>query len=152
MIQEKCDWKIIRTDPDAPDFNIYKLTNQIHIHIGQSTKKSTKKSLIDYPSNKLLEAAIYLKSKCKKVGSNFIKKLSKMYCQSIKMTGKKKKKWTPNQKKKKKKKDTYCVSCKKYTGNGNMSSKRIKNKVKLLKTKCRKYEHNKPMFLKQIHK
>ena len=44
---------------------------------------------------------------------------------------------------------TYCVSCKKYTSNSHIGSKRINNKVKLLKTKCRKCEHDKSMFLKQ---
>ena len=45
---------------------------------------------------------------------------------------------------------TYCISCKKYTGKSDMSSKTINNKVKLLKTKCLKCEHNKSLFLKQI--
>ena len=45
---------------------------------------------------------------------------------------------------------TYCVSCKKYIGNNNVSSKTIKNKVKLLKLKCLKCENDKSMFLKQI--
>ena len=46
----------------------------------------------------------------------------------------------------------YCISCKKYPGNSHISSKTINNKVKLLKTTCLKCEHNKSMFLKQIHK
>ena len=45
---------------------------------------------------------------------------------------------------------TYCVSCKKYTANGHIDSKTIKNLKKLLK-KYHKYEHDKSMFLKQIH-
>ena len=45
---------------------------------------------------------------------------------------------------------TYCVSCKKYMGNNNVSSKTIKNKVKVLKLKCLKCENDKSMFLKQI--
>ena len=47
---------------------------------------------------------------------------------------------------------TYCLSCKKYTGNSHVDSKTIKNKVKLLKTKRLKREHDKSMFLKQIHR
>ena len=33
MIEQKLGCKIIRTDPDAPDFNIYRLINQIHLRI-----------------------------------------------------------------------------------------------------------------------
>ena len=40
----------------------------------------------------------------------------------------------------------YYVSCKKYTGNSHIDSKTIRNKLKLLKTKCLKYEHDKSMF------
>ena len=43
---------IIRTNPDAADFDINRLINQIYKHIAESIKKqtkvSTKKSLIDY--------------------------------------------------------------------------------------------------------
>ena len=66
----------------------------------------------------------------------------------LKMTGKKIRKM--NIPPKQKMEDTCCVSCKKYTGNSDMSSRTIKNKVKLLKTKCLKCEHDKSMFLKQI--
>ena len=45
---------------------------------------------------------------------------------------------------------TYSVSCKKYASNSHISSKRTNNKVKLLKTKYLKCEHDKSMFLKQI--
>ena len=48
---------IIRTNPDAADFNINRLINQIYTHIIESTKKqnkaSTKKSLIDDLSKRL---------------------------------------------------------------------------------------------------
>ena len=50
---------IIRTNPDAADFDINRLINQIYTHIIESTKKqnklSTKKSLIGDLSKKLLE-------------------------------------------------------------------------------------------------
>ena len=44
--------------------------------------------------------------------------------------------------------DTYHVSCKRCTGNSNIESKTINNKVKLLKTKCLKCKHDKSMFFK----
>ena len=65
---------VIRTNPDAADFNINRLINQIYMHIIKSTKKqtekSTKKSLIDDLSKKLLEIEFNsnrsIKSKCLK--------------------------------------------------------------------------------------
>ena len=50
---------IIRTNPDGADFDMNRLINQIYTHIIKSTKKqtkvSTKKSLIDDLSKRLLE-------------------------------------------------------------------------------------------------
>ena len=50
---------IIRTNPDAADFDMNRLINQIYTHIIESTKKqtkvSTKKSLIGDLSKRLLE-------------------------------------------------------------------------------------------------
>ena len=50
---------IIATSPDDADFNMNRLINQIYTHIIKSTKKqanvSTKKSLIDNLSKRLLE-------------------------------------------------------------------------------------------------
>ena len=50
---------IIRTNPGAADFDMNKIINQIYTHIVKSTKKqtkvSTKKSLIDDLSKRLLE-------------------------------------------------------------------------------------------------
>ena len=65
---------IIRTNPDAADFNMNRLINQIYKHIIQSTKNQTKvsteKSLIDDLSKRLLELEIKsnysIKSKCLK--------------------------------------------------------------------------------------
>ena len=65
---------IIRTNPDAADFNINRLINQIYRHIIESTKKqikvSTKKSLIYDLSKILLELEFkqhnQIKSKCLK--------------------------------------------------------------------------------------
>ena len=57
---------VIRTNPDAVDFNIFKEINKIHRHI----KKSSKKSLIDKISKRLLELQSVenhsIKSKCLK--------------------------------------------------------------------------------------
>ena len=77
IIEEKLGCKIIRTDPDAAGFNIYRLINQAHMHIEQSTIKLTKKSLIGDLSKDLLEAAILSKSKCKRDGSKLIKRIVK---------------------------------------------------------------------------
>ena len=56
---------IIRTNPDASDFDMNRLINQIYTHI-----KSTKKSLIDDPSKILLQLEFKsnhsIKSKCLK--------------------------------------------------------------------------------------
>ena len=69
-IEEKRGCKIIRTNPDAPDFTIYRLINQVSICIEQSTIKSAKKSLIDDLSKRLLELAFKsnhsIKTKCLK--------------------------------------------------------------------------------------
>ena len=77
MIEEKIDCKIIRTETVDPDFNIYRLMNQIRMRIEQLTIKSIKNSLVDDLSKDSLEAAIKLKSKCKEEGSKLVKKTVK---------------------------------------------------------------------------
>ena len=65
---------IIRTNPDAADFDMYRLINQIYKHIIESTKNqtkvSTKKSLIDDLPKRLLQLEFKsnysIKSKCLK--------------------------------------------------------------------------------------
>ena len=65
---------IIRTNPDAADFDMNRLTNQIYTQIIKSTKKQTKvsakKSLIDDLWKRLLELEFKsnhpIKSKCLK--------------------------------------------------------------------------------------
>ena len=65
---------IIRTNPDAADFDMNRLINQIYKHIAESTKNqtkvSTKKSLNDDLSKRLLELEFKsnysIKSKCLK--------------------------------------------------------------------------------------
>ena len=72
---------IIRTNPDAADFDMNRLINQIYTHIIESTKKQTrisnKKSLIDNLSKRLLELEFKqhntIKSKCLKwIGKNIL--------------------------------------------------------------------------------
>ena len=71
---ECCGITIIRTNPDAANFDMNWLINQIYMHIIESTKKqtkvSTKKSLIDDLSKRLLELEFKsnhsIKSKCLK--------------------------------------------------------------------------------------
>ena len=45
----------IRINPDAIDFNIFKVINKIRRHINQLTKQQTKESIIDNLSKRLLE-------------------------------------------------------------------------------------------------
>ena len=66
MIEEKLGRKIVRTNPDAPDFNIYRLINQVSMDNEQSKIKSTKKSLIDDLSKELLEPATELNQNTEK--------------------------------------------------------------------------------------
>ena len=53
---------IVKTNPDAADFDMNRIINQIYMHIIKSTKEqtkvSTKKSLIDDLSKRLLELRI----------------------------------------------------------------------------------------------
>ena len=73
-LERELDCKFIRIDPDEEDFNIFKAINEIYGHIKKSIKKlteeSTKKSLIDELSNKLLRLEFKsnnsLKTKCLK--------------------------------------------------------------------------------------
>ena len=50
MIEQELSCKIIRANSDKKDFNIYRLINQVRIHIEQLTKIS----LIDDLSKRLL--------------------------------------------------------------------------------------------------
>ena len=53
MIEEKIGCIVIRTKPDSTGFNIYRLINQVCMHIKQSAMKSTIMSLIDDLSKEL---------------------------------------------------------------------------------------------------
>ena len=65
-LERELNCVFIRINPDEKDFNIFKEINKIHRHI----KKSTKKSLIDNLSKRLLEVEFKqhngIKSKCLK--------------------------------------------------------------------------------------
>ena len=65
-LEKELDCVFIRINPDGKNFNIFKEINKIHRHI----KKSTKKSLIDDLSKRLLELEFKsnhsIKSKCLK--------------------------------------------------------------------------------------
>ena len=50
-IEKKFDCKLIRINPDEENFNKFKAINEVHKHI----KKSSKKSLIENLSKRLLE-------------------------------------------------------------------------------------------------
>ena len=50
-LEKELNCVFIRINPDEKNFNIFKEINKIHRHI----KKSTKKSLVDYVSKRLLE-------------------------------------------------------------------------------------------------
>ena len=71
------DFSVIRTNPDAPDFNIYRLINQIRMHIDQVTIESTRNLLIDDLSRELLETLLELKSKYKEAKVKLIKNIVK---------------------------------------------------------------------------
>ena len=66
--------KFIRINPDKESFNVFKAINEIFRHIKESNKKSTeistKKSLVDELSNKLLRLEFKsdnsIKTKCLK--------------------------------------------------------------------------------------
>ena len=61
---------VIRTNPDAADFDMNRLINQIYMHVIESTKKQNEKSLIGKISKRLLELEFKsnhtIKSKCLK--------------------------------------------------------------------------------------
>ena len=46
-LEKKVGCEFVRINPDEKDFNFFKTMNEIHIQIKKSTKKPTKKSLID---------------------------------------------------------------------------------------------------------
>ena len=59
-MKKKLDFKIIRINPDAADFNIYRLINQ------QSTKKSIIDNLLKRPLGLEFKSNHSVKSKCLK--------------------------------------------------------------------------------------
>ena len=74
VLEKELSCEFIRINPGEKDFNIFKTKNEIFRHIKESIKKSTenstKKSLIDELSNKLLRSEFKnnnsIKTKCLK--------------------------------------------------------------------------------------
>ena len=69
-LEKELGCKFIRINPDKENCNIFKAQNEIFRHIKKSNKESTKKSLIDKLSNKLLKLEFEknnsIKSRCLK--------------------------------------------------------------------------------------
>ena len=69
-IKEELDCKFNRINPDERDYDEYVKFGELNNHISESNKKSTKKSLIDDISKRLLELEFEenqsIKSKCLK--------------------------------------------------------------------------------------
>ena len=69
-LEKELSCEFIRINPDEKDFNIFKIIDEIHRQIKKLTEKSTKKSLIDELSNKLLRLEFKsnnsIKTKCLK--------------------------------------------------------------------------------------
>ena len=69
-IKEELDCKFNRINPDERDYDEYVKFGELNNHISESNKKSTKKSLIDDLSKRLLELEFEenqsIKSKCLK--------------------------------------------------------------------------------------
>ena len=118
---------IIRYNPDAADFDMNRLINQIYTHIIESTKKQTKvpskKFLIDYLSKRLLELEFK---------SNH---LIKSEIKPIKI-GKR-----PG--------TSYCFGYKDFTHNFRPQEVKTTNKVLIEKSNCVVCRSNKSRFLKQ---
>ena len=119
---------IIRTNPDAADFNMYRLINQIHKHIAESTKNQTKvsskKPQIDDLSKRLLE--LEFKQQCNKI------KVFQMDCQKYFAKSKKMKSTQSKIKPIKigKRPGTmYCFGCKDFTHNFRPQEVKMTNKV-----------------------
>ena len=69
-LQKELGCEFIRNNPDEKHFNVFKAINEIYRYIKKLIKKSTKKSLIDELSNKLLRLEFKsnnsIKTKCLK--------------------------------------------------------------------------------------
>ena len=142
------DFSVIRTNPDAPDFNIYRLINQIRMHIDQVTIKSTRNLLIDDLSRELLEALLELKSKYKEVKVKLIKNIVKNVLPEYKKWLIKKNKETKS--KYLKKKISYCLKCGKKAKTENIEGLALENKIGQQKSTCVVCNSKKSTFLKPI--
>ena len=120
----------IRINPEEQSFNGLKAINRISRHIKKSPKnsieRSTKKSLIDDLSKRLLELEFKsdhsIKSKCLKF---IVKNIAVII------------------------KHANCKSCKKHTGNIGSKEVTMRNKVIREKSRCANCMSDKSRFLKQ---
>ena len=80
-LEKELSYEFIRINSDEKDFNIFRVINEIHRHIKNSTEKltekSTKKSLIDELSNKLLRLEFKSNNSIK---AECLKYVVKKYC------------------------------------------------------------------------
>ena len=76
-LQKELLCEFIRINLEEKDFNIFKTINEIHRQIKKITKKSTKKSLIDELSNKLLRLEFKSSNSIK---TSCLKHVVKKYC------------------------------------------------------------------------
>ena len=119
----------IRINPDEENFNTFEAINEIHRHI----KKSTKKSLIDQVSKRLLELEFNNNKGLKKSFEKSIAIIIKLGL-------------------KRKKGKTCCFSCRNFTYNTEKDKKVMRVKVIREKSRCFNCNHKRSTFLKQRKK
>ena len=155
---------IIRTNPDAADFDMNKLINQINVHISQSNKEKLEKEK-NVEIKKLKKKIKKQENKIKEQKSKFAKELLS-YISSISMPVKhikyfvkknashivKYEKHTIKNKPNKSWKrlgTMYCFACKDFTHNSRSQEVKMTNKVLREKPHCIVCRSNKSRFLKQ---
>ena len=136
LMIESYEITIIRTNPDATDFDINMLINQIYKHIIESTKNqtkvSTKKSLIDDLSKRLLELEFKSNYSTK---SKSLKWIAKNILPNYKKSKNIQSKIKPIKIGKQPGK-TYCFGCKDYPQNFRPQEVKMTNKVRREKSHC----------------
>ena len=140
-IEKELGCVFIRINPDEKNFNIFRAINKIHRHI----KKSTKKSLIDKITKRLLKLEF-------KSNHSIITKALKRVVKNV-LPDYKKLKNTQSKVKpikiRKQSGTTNCFRCKDYTQNFRPQEERMTNKVLREKSHCVVCRSNKSRFLKQ---
>ena len=133
----------IRISPDEKKFNIFKEINEIHRHI----KKSTKISLVDDLSKRLLELEFKSNHSIK---SNCLKWIAKNYYLQYKDLKNVRSKINPI-KTEEKSRTTYCIGCKDYTHNFKLKEIKMTNKGLREKSNCVVCWSRISRFLNQKH-